>query len=137
MRISSFGVIGWLLVYVCATAHGAGFPPGRYSTVLQGDEWELRFDASDLRVFKNGQQVVASDYQVDGDQIRFDNDRGIYACIGEVSAGSYRWYFDQSGLHFVNIDDQCPGRISVLTANPWRIKGGATARIMGSDPIFD
>ena len=100
----------------------AQFPVGRYVTQLDEDEWMLSFTAAEVSVFKNGEQVILSDYRVSENEIEFSNDRGVFACVGGVSSGKYRWRFQGVNLTFTNLNDECPGRISVLTSNLWRLK---------------
>ena len=112
-----------LVLSMFSIAFAAQFPTGRYVTQLEGDEWTISFTTVEASVYKNDQQVILSDYRVSQNEIEFSNERGVYACIGAVSTGRYTWRFDGVNLTFINLDDECPGRILVLTSNSWRLEG--------------
>lgn len=111
-----------ITLWIFSNTFAAQFPVGRYVTQLGEDEWMMSFTAAEVSVYKNGQQVILSDYRVSQNEIEFSNDRGVFACIGKVSTGRYKWRFEGVGMTFTNLDDECPGRISVLTSNPWQLK---------------
>jgi len=46
----------------------------------------------------------------------FKDSGGQYACYD--SDGKYTWKIDKDTLTFVKIDDNCEGRIGVLTSGP-------------------
>jgi hypothetical protein len=81
--------------------------------------WELNIDRpGHALVSYNGQQVVDSPFQVQGNTISFapDADTGPYACH---AAAHYTWAMTSAGLRFTKLDDACEGRAVALTAHPW------------------
>ena len=89
------------------------FPVGTFVT----GEWAVTFSANKTyQVAQSGQTVVEGGYTVGTDGVIFKDSGGQYACYD--SDGKYTWKIDKDTLTFVKIDDNCEGRVGVLTSGP-------------------
>jgi hypothetical protein len=88
-------------------------------TFVSGD-WGVTFSADKTyHVTQNGELVVEGTYTVAHNEAVFKDTQGRYACT--ASDGKYTWKLDGNALSFVKVEDDCEGRIGVLT-------GGALVR---------
>lgn len=79
--------------------------------------WELVVDRPGHAIARfNGQPVVDTELQVQGNQVTFSNDTGQYACS---VPGRYTWEMTAAGLRFTKVEDPCDGRATALTTHPW------------------
>ena len=104
-----------VLLAISAGRAGAAskFPVG---TFVSG-EWAVTFSANKTyQVTQSGQSVVEGGYTVGTDGVIFKDTSGQYACYD--SDGKYTWKIDGDTLTFVKIDDNCEGRVGVLTSGP-------------------
>ena len=101
------------------TIAAADFPASASADMQSGmvGTWELVMDRPGHAVARyNGQQVVETEVQVQGNQVTFTNDTGQYAC---GTPGRYTWEMTAAGLRFNKVEDACDGRAVALTAHPW------------------
>jgi len=85
-------------------------------TFVSGD-WGVTFSADQTyHVTQNGELVVEGTYSVVHNQAVFKDTQGRYAC--NASDGKYTWKLDGKALSFVKVEDECEGRIGVLTGSP-------------------
>lgn len=64
----------------------------------------------------NGREVVQGPYMVSGSQVTFPaNDTGPYACR---AAATYGWQMNNGQLTLTRVQDECEGRVVVLTTRP-------------------
>ena len=90
-----------------------GLPTG---TFVRG-EWGVTFSADKTyHVTQNGELVVEGTYSGNHNQAVFQDTGGQYAC--SASDGKYTWKLDGDSLTFVKVEDDCNGRIGVLTGGP-------------------
>jgi len=111
----------------------AGLGTGTYATTIVASDlpsgasadmqsgmvgmWELVVDRPGHAVARyNGEQVVETAFEVQGNQITFSNDTGQYACN---TPGRYTWEMTAAGLRFTKVEDPCDGRAVALTVHPW------------------
>lgn len=111
----------------------AGIADGTYSTTIAASDipagasadmqsgmvgmWELVVDRPGHAIARyNGQQVVETGFEVQGNQVTFSNDTGPYACN---APGTYTWEMTAAGLRFTRVNDPCDGRAVALTVHPW------------------
>jgi len=89
------------------------FPAGTFTT----GEWAVTFSANKTyQVTQSGKAVVEGGYTLGKDGVTFKDTGGQFACYD--SDGRYSWKIDDDTLTFVKIDDNCQGRIGVLTSGP-------------------
>ena len=123
----------------CAMAGPAAMPapttiaPGTYTTtIVEADipagasadmrtgivgNWEIIVHGPTHAVVRvNGREVVSAPFELQGNQITFQEDSGEYACH---AVGRYSWAMSGSTLRYTRIEDSCDGRYVVLTAHPW------------------
>jgi hypothetical protein len=101
------------------TIVAADLPAGASADMQSGlvGMWELVVDRPGHAVARyNGQQVVETQFEVQGNQVTFSNDTGQYACN---TPGSYTWETTAAGLRFTKVNDPCDGRAVALTVHPW------------------
>ena len=80
-------------------------------------EWGVTFSADKTyHVTQNGELVVEGTYSGSQNQAVFQDTGGKYAC--SASDGKYTWKLDGDSLSFVKVEDDCNGRIGVLTGGP-------------------
>ena len=104
-----------VLLAISAGRAGAAskFPVGTFAT---GD-WTVTFSTNKTyQVMQGGQPVVEGGYTVGKDGVIFKDTGGQYACYD--SDGKYTWQVDKDSLTFAKIDDNCQGRVGVLTSGP-------------------
>jgi hypothetical protein len=114
-----------MLLAVLAVATSAGwswaaekFPTGTY---VSGD-FSVTFQAAgEVIVAQNGETVVEGTYKVIGHKIEFTDLKGRYACTESVP-GKYNWKKDGQALSFEKVEDDCQGRLQVLTGQPLKRK---------------
>lgn len=105
----------------------ASFRPGTFTTDLSGSDvagdttlvgaWRLSLaEDGSFRIHRDGQLAVFGSYTVEGDRITFHDEGGPGACDEPVAA--YRWSSRGEDLALSAIDDDCRGRITVLTIEP-------------------
>ena len=106
-------VIALLVISACRAGAVSKFPAGTFVT----GEWGVTFSANNTyQVTQSGRTVVEGGYTVGKDGVIFKDTGGQYACYD--SDGKYTWKIDNDSLTFVKIDDNCQGRIGVLTSGP-------------------
>jgi hypothetical protein len=59
---------------------------------------------------------------ISDDKISLTDQRGPYACPGELAKGTYQWALTDEALKVAKIQDTCDERSSELTAQVWRKK---------------
>jgi hypothetical protein len=89
-------------------------------------EWGVTFSTDKTyHVTQNGELVVQGTYSGSHNQAVFQDSGGKYAC--SASDGKYTWKLDGDSLSFMKTEDDCNGRIGVLTGGPlvrqakWRV----------------
>ena len=101
------------------TIVAADLPAGASADMQSGmvGAWELVVDRPGHAIARyNGQQVVETAFEVQGNQITFSNDTGQYAC---GTPGRYTWEMTAAGVRFTRVEDSCDGRAVALTLHPW------------------
>ncbi|HKA21575.1 MAG TPA: DUF5640 domain-containing protein [Blastocatellia bacterium] len=114
-------LIGCLILsFILATAVSAQeFKKGTYSSTAAGSKWSLKFDESGkVTVTSNGEVVVEGAYKVKGDELEVTDEKGPMAC-DKAQTGKYKWKLDGKKLTLTKVSDQCDGRATGLTAQPW------------------
>jgi len=95
------------------------FKKGTYSSTAAGTKWSLKFDeSSKVTVTSNGEVVVEAAYKVKGDELEVTDEKGPMAC-DKAQTGKYKWKLDGKKLTLTKISDECDGRATGLTAQPW------------------
>lgn len=85
-------------------------------TFVSGD-WAVTFSPDKTyHVTQNGDVVVEGTYSVAHNQAVFKDTQGRYAC--SASDGKYTWKLEANALTFVKVEDDCNGRVGVLTGGP-------------------
>lgn len=79
--------------------------------------WVLALhDGGHAVVTQNGREVVQAPYVVSGSQFTLTaDDTGPYACKSE---GRYTWQMSDDRMTFTRVQDECEGRVAVLTTRP-------------------
>jgi hypothetical protein len=78
-------------------------------------------DGGHFVVTHNGREVVQGPYAVSGSQFTLAaTDSGPYACKSE---GRYTWQMNNDQLSFTRVQDECDGRVMVLTTRPLARRG--------------
>jgi len=106
-----------VVVLLAISAGRAGavskFPAGTFTT----GEWAVTFSANKTyQVTQSGKPVVEGGYTLGKDGVTFKDTGGQFACYD--SDGKYTWKIDNDTLTFIKVDDNCQGRIGVLTSGP-------------------
>ncbi len=97
---------------------GQSFPTGQYVSTLGGSEWKLTFDSTgNVKLFRDGTEVVDSKFEIRSQMIRF-TDRGGPMSVADP--GTYQWKTENGNLMFRAIEDSSDGRKSVLSGNAWK-----------------
>lgn len=113
--------LSWILLAaalaVSSFAYAAAdFPAGTY--VASGVD--VTFDhAGHFHTTVNGTTMVEGDYAVSGEQLKFSDKRGPWACPAGQT-GTYRWKADADTLTFGKVADACADRVNTLTPHPWK-----------------
>ena len=110
--------ISSLVATTLASAAGS-FPTGSY---VQGP-FTLKFERNGaFRVTKNGSALVEGTYLVKGDQLKFTDKRGPFACTGKGQAtGTYDWSLQAKKFNLRKVEDTCVDRAQSF-AHPWEKK---------------
>ncbi|HXJ95458.1 MAG TPA: hypothetical protein VMT20_21655 [Terriglobia bacterium] len=102
-----------LLISAASLPAADNLPIGTFVSV----EWGVTFSADKTyHVTQNGELVVEGTYSGSHDQAVFQDTGGKYAC--SASDGKYTWKLDGDSLSFAKVEDDCDGRIGVLTGGP-------------------
>ena len=112
---------GWLIVLlILATAVTAEeFKKGTYSITSGDVKWSLKYDESNkVTVSRNGEVVVEATYKIKGDELEVTDEKGPMAC-DKAQTGKYKWKLEGKKLTLTKLVDECDGRASALTAQPW------------------
>ena len=98
------------------SAPAADFPAGTY---LSSDV-TLNFDGNGhFRGSQKDAMKVEGDYAVSGDQLKFNDKSGAWACPA-TQVGTYRWKSDGDTLTFSKVSDACKDRVNSLTPHSWK-----------------
>ncbi len=90
-------------------------------------EWGVTFSADKTyHVTQNGELVVEGTYTGSHNQAVFEDTGGKYAC--SASDSKYTWKLEGDSLSFVEVEDDCNGRIGVLTGGPLMRQAAAASR---------
>jgi len=111
---------GLILSLILATSVAAQeFKKGTYSSTAAGTKWSLKFDeSSKVTVISNGEVVVEAAYKIKGDELEVTDEKGPMAC-NKTQTGKYKWKLDGKKLTLTKVSDECDGRATGLTAQPW------------------
>jgi hypothetical protein len=113
-----FGCLIVLLILATAVI-AQEFKKGTYSSTTAGTKWSLKFDDSGkVTVISNGEIVVEAKYKVTGDQLEVTDEKGPMAC-DKSQTGKYKWKLDGKNLTLTKVSDECDGRSTGLTSQPW------------------
>ena len=85
-------------------------------------QWQTTFsEGGRFTIAKDGEVVVEGRYTVTTDQLIFTDEKGPMNCAdaGEGPSGTYQWNLDGKTLPLTLLEDDCLGRVTVLTAHPW------------------
>src|SRR5262245_56983895 len=109
-----------IILLILATAVRAEeFKKGTYSVTAGDVKWSLKYDDSGkVTVSRNGEVVVEASYKVKGDELEVTDEKGPMACDG-AQTGKYKWKLEGKKLTLTKLTDECDGRASALTAQPW------------------
>ena len=78
-------------------------------------------DGGHFVVTLNGREVAQGPYAVSGSRFTLPTgDSGPYACNSE---GRYTWQMNNDQLTFTRVQDECEGRVVVLTTRPLMRRG--------------
>jgi len=89
------------------------FPTGTFAA---GD-WAVTFSSDgSYQVREKGDLVVEGTYKAAGEHVTFTDKQGRYVC--NDSDGKYTWKYDGKALSFTKLEDDCGGRLGVLTGPP-------------------
>ena len=109
-----------IILLILATAVRAEeFKKGTYSVTAGDVRWSLKYDDSGkVTVSRNGEVVVEASYKVKGDELEVTDEKGPMAC-DRTQTGKYKWKLEGKKLTLTKMTDECDGRSSALTAQPW------------------
>ena len=110
-----------LVIWMAESTHFAlagDFPVGSYSS----GPYTLIFEANGhFRVVKSGYALVEGEYGVKGEQLKFTDKRGPFACRGEGQAtGTYTWKLEGTMLKLSEVEDRCTDRSQSFAGTPWK-----------------
>ncbi|WIG56321.1 MAG: hypothetical protein OJF61_002109 [Rhodanobacteraceae bacterium] len=109
-------VLASCAVFAAAPALAADFPAGTY----MDSGFTLSFDGNGhFRGSQKDTLKVEGDYAVSGDQLKFTDTGGPWACPAQ-QVGTYRWKSDGGALTFSKVSDACKDRVGSLTAHAWK-----------------
>jgi hypothetical protein len=128
-----------LVMLVPVSLGAAQNPSGTYAVTLSTDDvkiqagaqispesivgtWSITFGADRTYSVKHDDvEHVTGKYTMNGDEIRFNDASGDYACMGgNAPEGVYRVKTEGATLMFTKVkDDECPGRVATLTPKPF------------------
>lgn len=82
----------------------------------------MKFDAQGhVRVTEGAKVLVEGEFSAKAGEIQFTDKSGPMACLtAGQETGTYRWQYADEKLTLSKIDDRCEGRVSDLTAQPWK-----------------
>ena len=104
---------------VASAAFAADFPAGTY----MASDVTLSFDGNGhFRGSQKDAVKVEGDYAVSGDQLKFTDKSGAWACPA-AQVGTYRWRSDGDTLTLSKVSDACKDRVESLTPHSWKKKG--------------
>lgn len=112
---------GFLIVLLVLTAvtNADEFKKGTYSARTGGVKFSIKYDESGkVTVSRDGEIVVEGTYKVRGDELEVRDEKGAMACGGE-QIGKYKWKLEGKKLTLTKVEDECGGRATALTAQPW------------------
>jgi hypothetical protein len=100
-------------------ASAADFPAGTYTQ----PGFTLAFDGNGhFRGSQKDAVKVEGDYAVQGDQLKFTDRSGAWACPAN-QVGAYRWKSDGGTLTFSKVSDACKDRVGSMTPHSWKKQG--------------
>lgn len=100
-----------------AAPPATNFQPGTYAS----SGMSMTFlDPGRFRVSEGGAVKVEGKYSIDADQLHLTDERGPWACAGEMKTGTYHWQADHGTLTFSKAEDACKERVESLTTHPWK-----------------
>lgn len=101
------------------SAFAADFPAGTYTE----SGFTLAFDGNGhFRGSQKDAVKVEGDYAVSGDQLKFTDTSGPWACPAK-QIGTYRWKSDGDTLTLSKLSDACKDRVNSLTPHAWKKQG--------------
>ena len=101
------------------SAPAADFPAGTY----MASDVTLRFDGNGhFRGSQKDAVKVEGDYAVNGDQLKFTDKSGAWACPA-TQVGTYRWKSEGDALALSKVSDACKDRVESLTPHAWKKQG--------------
>ena len=107
------------------------FPPGTYTMFLSEQnipnadmefligEFSFTFHDGQYVVEQGGQLFVEGVYTATAEEIDLTDTGGPFAC--DEASATYSWALDDDQLMMTSINDECTGRVFVLTVNSWHI----------------
>jgi hypothetical protein len=102
--------------FIALPALAADFPVGTYT--MSGVT--LSFDGNGhFRGSQKDAVKVEGDYAVSGDQLKFTDKSGAWACPA-TQTGTYGWKSDGNTLSLSKVSDACKERVDSLTPHPWK-----------------
>jgi|SRR5215813_2391832 len=117
-KTKSLGCIIVLLI-LATVVRAEGFKKGTYSITAGDVKWSLKYDDSGkVTVSRNGEVVVEATYKVKADELEVTDEKGPMAC-DRAQTGKYKWKLEGKNLTLTKVTDECDGRSSALTAQPW------------------
>lgn len=132
-------VTSLLLFVLVAFAAGPSSPqPGTYAMSITAKDslpnvpaevrsrfdgkWQLTLaEGNKYQISKDGEIVVEGRFTLVKEQLTLTDEKGVLACTQPpgMETGTYKWISRQKELIFTKVEDECEGRISVLTLHSW------------------
>lgn len=119
VNVATSFLIPCIALAAASSALAADFPTGTYTQA----GFTLAFDGNGhFRGSQKGAVKVEGDYATSGDQLKFTDRSGAWACPASQT-GTYRWKSEGDTLTFSKVSDACKDRVGSLTPHAWKKQG--------------